>query len=171
MTRFITIISFLLVLMLVPSSSNAQKLYISTDIGLGIGSSFDTDANDTDFPTLCDKHVDPGNLFSSEGVTEPEGCSDEGSTWSNSFDGSTGIIAGVALGFSTNFGARIEAEYFNLGTQYNEKSILTFEGVGPDVQKWTPMLGQFFRFLKCIPTISKPLLVIHEADHSKPDLA
>ncbi len=135
MTRFITIISFLLVLMLVPSSSNAQKLYISTDIGLGIGSSFDTDANDTDFPTLCDKHVDPGNLFSSEGVTEPEGCSDEGSTWSNSFDGSTGIIAGVALGFSTNFGARIEAEYFNLGTQYNEKSILTFEGVGPDVQK------------------------------------
>ena len=38
-------------------------------------------------------------------------------------------------------------------------------------QKWTPMLGQFFRFLKCIPTIFKPLLVIHEADHSKPDLA
>ena len=33
------------------------------------------------------------------------------------------------------------------------------------------MLGQFFRFLKCIPTIFKPLLVIHEADHSKPDLA
>ena len=37
------------------------------------------------------------------------------------------------------------------------------------VEKWTPMLGQFFRFLKCIPTISKPLLIIHEADHSKPD--
>ena len=39
------------------------------------------------------------------------------------------------------------------------------------IEKWTPMLGQFFRFLKCIPTIFKPLLVIHEADHSKPDLA
>ena len=30
------------------------------------------------------------------------------------------------------------------------------------------MLGQFFRFLKCIPAIFKPLLIIHEADHSKP---
>ena len=46
------------------------------------------------------------------------------------------------------------------------KLMITFR-----VKKWTPMLGQFFRFLKCIPTIFKPLLVIHEADHSKPDLA
>ena len=135
MNKLITVASFLLVLILVPFSSNAQKLYISTDIGIGIGSSLDTNANDTDFPTLCDKHVDPLNLFSSTGVTEPEGCSDAGSTWSNSFDSSTGIIAGVALGVSTDFGARIEAEYFNLGTQYDEKSILKFEGVGPDVQK------------------------------------
>ena len=36
-------------------------------------------------------------------------------------------------------------------------------------QKWTPMLGQLFHFFKCIPAIFKPLLVIHEADHSKPD--
>ena len=36
-------------------------------------------------------------------------------------------------------------------------------------KKWTQMLGQFFRFLKCIPAIFKPLLIIHEADHSKPD--
>ena len=53
--------------------------------------------------------------------------------------------------------------YYNLS---NAKSNLIAEK-----KKWTPMLGQFFGFLKCIPTIFKPLLVIHEADHSKPDLA
>ena len=122
MNRFITVASFLLVIMLVPFSSSAQQFYISTEVGLGIGNSLDTDASDTDFPTLCDKHLDPLNLFSPVGITEPEGCSSAASTWDNSFDGSTGTIAGVALGFSTNFGARIEAEYFNFGAQYDAKS-------------------------------------------------
>lgn len=131
MSRFIILTSFLLVLILIPFSSNAQQLYISTELGLGIGNSIDTDASDTDFPTLCDKHLDPDNLFSAPGVTEPEGCSSAASTWSNSFDGATGVIAGVALGLSTNFGARIEAEYFNFGAQYDATSAVG--GGGGDV--------------------------------------
>ena len=131
MNKFITVASFLLVVMLVPFSSNAQKLYISTDIGLGIESSFDTDANDTDFGTLCDQYINPeGNSHFASGT-----CSDEGSTWGNSFDGSAGIIAGVALGLSTDFGGRIEAEYFNLGSQYDSTSVLELTGLGEDIKK------------------------------------
>ncbi len=125
MNRFITVVSFLLVIMLVPFSSSAQQFYISTEVGLGIGNSLDTDANDTDLPTLCDGHIDSEDLFD-----PADGCSTD-STWENGFDGSTGVIAGVALGFSTNFGARIEAEYFNFGAQYNATSEVG--GGGEDV--------------------------------------
>lgn len=125
MTRILTVFSFLFVFVLAPLSSDAQQFYISTDIGLGIGSSLDTDAIDNDLPTLCDGYLDPENLFD-----PADGCSTD-STWSNSFDGSTGVIAGVALGFSTNFGARIEAEYFNFGSQYDETSEVG--GGGEDV--------------------------------------
>ena len=57
MSRFITVASFLFVIMLVPFSSSAQQFYISTELGLGIGNSLDTDSSDTDFGTLCDKHL------------------------------------------------------------------------------------------------------------------
>ena len=42
-----------------------------------------------------------------------------------------GTIAGLALGFSTNFGARIEAEYFNFGAQYDATSAVV--GGGEDI--------------------------------------
>ena len=127
MNRSITIASFLLVLILVPFSSNAQKLYISTELGLGIGNSLDTDASDTDFGTLCDQHLNPkgDNHF------DPGVCSSETSVWNNSFDGATGVIAGVALGVSTDFGARIEAEYFYFGAQYDTTSSVV--GGGGDI--------------------------------------
>ncbi len=128
MSRFIPFVSFLLVLVLIPLLSNAQQLYMSTELGLGIGNSLDTGASDTDFGTLCDKHLNnpaDDNHFAS-GV-----CSSETSVWSNSFDGSTGLIAGVALGVSTDFGARIEAEYFYFGAQYDATSSVV--GGGEDI--------------------------------------
>ena len=127
MARSLTIIPLLVAVVLVPFSSNAQQFYISTDLGIGIGNSLDTDSSDNDFPTLCDKHLDPDNLFSPPGVTEPEGCSSADS-WNNSFDGSTGIIAGGALGLKTRFGPRIEAEYARFGLQYNMTSPLSAGG-------------------------------------------
>ena len=129
MNRFTILPFFLLFLMLVPFSSNAQQLYISTELGLGIGNSLDTDASDTDFGTLCDQYLNnpaDDNHFAS-GV-----CSSETSVWNNSFDGSTGIIAGAALGVSTDFGARIEAEYFNFGAKYDTTSSVV--GAGQDVE-------------------------------------
>ncbi len=127
MSRFITFTSFLLLLILIPFSSNAQQLYISTELGLGIGNSLDTDASDNDFGTLCDQHLNPeGDSHFDPGV-----CSYETSVWNNSFDGSTGVIAGVALGVSTDLGARIEAEYFYFGSQYDTTSSVV--GGGQDI--------------------------------------
>lgn len=128
MSRFIALTSFLLVLMLISFSSNAQQLYISTELGIGIGNSLDTNASDTDFGTLCDQHLNnpaARNHFAS-GV-----CSSETSVWDNSFDGSTGVIAGVALGVSTDLGARIEAEYLYFGAQYDSTSPVV--GGGGDI--------------------------------------
>ena len=128
MNRLLTLTFFLIVLILIPFSSNAQQVYISTELGLGIGNSLDTDASDSDFGTLCDKHLNnpaDDNHFAS-GV-----CSSETSVWSNSFDGSAGVIAGVALGVSTDFGARVEAEYFYFGAQYDETSVVG--GGGQDI--------------------------------------
>lgn len=127
MNRFITLTSFLLLLMLIPFSSNAQQLYISSELGLGIGNSLDTDASDTDFGTLCDQHLNPvGASHFDPGV-----CSSETSVWDNSFDRSTGVIAGVALGVSTDLGARIEAEYLYFGAQYDSTSAVV--GGGGDI--------------------------------------
>lgn len=127
MNRFTTVALSLLLLMLIPFSSNAQQLYISTEVGFGIGNSLDTDASDTDFGTLCDQHLNPkGDNHFDSGV-----CSSETSVWNNSFDGSTGVIAGVALGVSTDLGARIEAEYLYFGAQYDSTSPVV--GGGGDI--------------------------------------
>lgn len=129
MVRSLTVASFLIAIFLVPFSSSAQQFYISTELGVGIGNSLDTHSSDNDFPTLCDKHLDPDNLFSPAGITEPDGCP-SGDSWNSSFDGSTGAIAGAALGLKTDFGTRIEAEYSRLGLQYNTTSPLSAGGAG-----------------------------------------
>ena len=132
MNRLRSVASCSMVFILVPCALAAQQLYVSTESGLGIGNSLGTEARDTDFPTLCDGHLDPHNLFSPAGITEPGGCSSAASTWDNSFGSATGIIAGFALGVSTDIGVRIEAEYFRSGIQYNATS--TLGGGGADVQ-------------------------------------
>ena len=132
MNRLISVVSCFLVSLMLPCVSEAQQLYVSTESGLGIGNSLGTLGSDTDFPTLCDRHLDPANHFSPPGITEPEECSSAASTWINSFGSSTGIISGVALGFKTDIGARIEVEYFRSGMQYNATSVLG--GGGADVQ-------------------------------------
>ena len=54
-------------------------------------------------------------------------CSSAASTWINSFGSSTGIISGVALGFKTDIGARIEVEYFRSGMLLVQNSGIVLE--------------------------------------------
>lgn len=132
MTRTLTLLGFVACSIVLPLSLDAQGFYISTDIGLGFGRSLSTNASDSDFPTLCDRYLDPENLFSPVGITEPDGCSSAASTWSNSFDSSTGLVSAVAIGFATRYGVRIESEYYNFRTHYD--AISSVDSAGSDLQ-------------------------------------
>ncbi len=115
-----------------PLTTRAQQLYVTTEIGSGLGRPLDTSTSDTDFPTLCDGHLDPEYLFSPTGVAEPDGCSSAASTWTNSFGCPTGAISAVAIGISTGVGARVEAEYLYAGLRYDATS--SEGGAGADIQ-------------------------------------
>ena len=114
MNRLISVVSCFLVSLMLPCVSEAQQLYVSTESGLGIGNSLGTLGSDTDFPTLCDRHLDPANHFSPAGITEPGECSSAASTWINSFGSSTGIISGVALGLRPTSGQELKWNIFGL---------------------------------------------------------
>ena len=115
-----------------PLTARAQQVYLGTDVGLGLGRPLATEAGDTDFPTLCDRHLDPDNLFSPAAVAEPDGCSSAASTWTNSFGGATGATAAIALGIGTGVGVRIEAEYLHAGLRYDDTSPVG--GPGADIR-------------------------------------
>ena len=72
MSRLISVVSCFLVSLMLPCVSEAQQLYVSTESGLGIGNSLGTLGSDTDFPTLCDRHLDPANHFSPPELLSPE---------------------------------------------------------------------------------------------------
>ncbi len=130
MLRVTTFACLLIICALLPLSSNAQQVYIGTEIGFGFGKSLDFNSSDNDFPTTCDKYLDPSDHF------EPVGGCTSDSDWSSSHDGSIGILAGMSLGLSTDLGIRVEAEYFYFGSDYDSVDSLlnnTDGGVGGDV--------------------------------------
>ncbi len=118
MFRITVFTCLLVVCALLPLPSNAQQFYIGTELGIGFGTSVDLDSNNNDFPTTCDKYLDPEDHF------EPAGGCTSDSDWSSSHDGSAGILAGVFLGVSTDIGLRIEAEYLYFGSNYDSVNSL-----------------------------------------------
>ena len=112
-------IVFALVFSLLPAPAGAAGFYVSTELGVGVGTSIQTDSRDTDFPTLCDRVLDPNDIFtptSAPGISE---CP-AGDNWSSSFGRATGLAAGAALGYGTGLGLRVEAEYFRVAPNYDE---------------------------------------------------
>ena len=113
------LLAFVFALSQFPLLANAAGVYLSTELGAGIGTSIKTDSRDTDFPTLCDKVLDPNDLFTPTG-----GCPQtaEGDQWKNGFGRAAGFMAGAALGYGTDLGLRVEAEYFRVSNNYSETS-------------------------------------------------
>ena len=115
-----------------PCLLNAKGLYFNTELGFGVGQSLDTSGQDNDLSTLCDKYLDPNNLFSPSELDEnTEGCSAD-SIWDNSFGRSVGIITGLAVGYNTDFGPRLEVEYFHFGVLYDKTENINV--IGSDVK-------------------------------------
>ena len=113
------LIAFVFALSQLPLLANAAGIYLSTELGGTIGTSINTQSRDTDFPTLCDKVLDPQDKFVPTG-----GCPETsgGDQWKNGFGRSMGFMAGAALGYGTDLGVRVEAEYFRISNNYSETS-------------------------------------------------
>ena len=57
------LIAFVFALSQLPLLANAAGIYLSTELGGTIGTSINTQSRDTDFPTLCDRVLDPQDKF------------------------------------------------------------------------------------------------------------
>ena len=136
-------ILFVLVLMgLVFSSGQVlakDGLYLGMDVGVAVAPDMDvqtgglddwtTDAAPTDFPgVLCDTVIYPERPASqncgSGGPPKPWGPAKE------SFDGGSGILAGLAVGYRLG-GFRVEGEYFYRGARYGSTAEPNFDGWVP----------------------------------------
>ena len=93
-------------------------------LGLAAAPGLDFTGADNDWATKCDLVINP-NLVE---VTSECDAPPAPATWSNAFGGGTGIRAGAAFGY--RLGAiRIEGEYFQRVTVFDERSDITITDV------------------------------------------
>ena len=122
------ILFVLLALGLVFSSGQVwakDGLYIGMDLGIAVAPGLGMEAWDTDVDTTCDGFINndgSGNYLVPPG--SDRGCAPydrDSASWSQMFDGGTGVLAGASLGYRMgNF--RAEAEYFYRSTTYDDLS-------------------------------------------------
>ena len=102
--------------------------YIQMDMGTIVGPPLTVHGADNDWGTKCDLIINPLGI---EAAGECDAAPPL-TSWTNEFDGSAGIRAGVALGY--DWGAvRLEGEYFHRVTGYDDQSdISIFDDVTLD---------------------------------------
>ena len=94
-------------------------LYIGMDLGIAVAPGMDVNSSDNDVGTTCDGFIN-NNGSGGYLVTPTESnCNPPPSAWSNEFDGGTGVLAGVALGYRLG-SFRVEGEYLYRGTTYDD---------------------------------------------------
>ncbi len=105
-------------LLIAGQASAKDGWYMAMDLGVAVGPGLDTRGSDNDFPTTCDRFIDPATT-----------CNDlSNEKWTNKFDGSTGVLAGLAVGYRwQNF--RIEGEYFYRNATHDDASEPNFGGL------------------------------------------
>lgn len=92
--------------------------YLGADFGVAMAPDLRTQSADRDISTpRCDALVNP----QAAGLRPGDDCGDLGTTWTtlDDFDGATGFLAGLALGYRWN-NFRIEGEYFYRGASYDD---------------------------------------------------
>lgn len=132
MRRRLGILAVLTILLGCFHETEAQKgPYIQMDLGTAAAPPLTVHGSDNDWGTKCDLIINPlGVEVTSECDAVPPRTS-----WTNEFDGGSGIRAGVALGY--DWGAvRLEGEYFHRVTAYDDLSDLNiFDSVTLDKQE------------------------------------
>ena len=113
--------------------------YVSGEVGANIASGLDTTGTSNDRASWCDEYINP-RYEEYERCTGPDRS--VGGRWENEFDGATGILAGVAVGYSFAGqnpnsplgGLRVELEYFYRQSNYDQTADIPL-GVGTQGQK------------------------------------
>ena len=107
--------------------------YMGMDLGFAMAPDVAVAGRDNDVGTLCDKVINP-DAFNPDPST-PLDCTrdgSEGDTWTNPFDGGTGILAGFSLGYRLG-SFRGEGEYFYRTTTHDSRS--DTRGLAPSIQR------------------------------------
>ena len=95
--------------------------YMGMDLGIAVAPGMDVESWDNDVATQCDGFINndgAGNFL----VPPRKDCNQstrDAFSWIQQFDGGTGLLAGVALGYRLER-LRVEGEYFYRGTTYDE---------------------------------------------------
>ena len=95
--------------------------YMGMDLGIAVAPGMDVESWDNDVATQCDGFINndgAGNFL----VPPRKDCTQstrDAFSWIQQFDGGTGLLAGVALGYRLER-LRVEGEYFYRGTTYDE---------------------------------------------------
>ena len=105
--------------------------YLGMDVGVAVAPEMDVqtggldDWSETGSDTRCDATINPDRL-------QGEHCTGEARAWAanESFDGGSGILAGLAVGYRLG-SFRVEGEYFYRGTRYNSTAEPDFDGWRP----------------------------------------
>ncbi len=128
-----------MVCLLVPGQASAgDGWYMGMDLGVAIAPGLDMHGTDNDYPTKCDKFINPDGVQTTQGAapgSNPTDCSvtPEPSSWTNELDGGLGVLAGMAVGYQWrnvrgypwgNF--RVEGEYFYRSATYDNGSRPSF---------------------------------------------
>ena len=99
-----------------------SNFYLGSELGANFATSLDTIGSDTDRASVCDEFINPG-FASVAGCTDPgRGMGDE---WTNRFDNTEGLLAGVTVGYRWRGRFRLEAEYSYRDSPYDQTSPLT----------------------------------------------
>ena len=118
-------VALLLLWTLAPGQVHAQsdsRFYWSQELGANSTPALAIDGDAANAPgSICDQHVNPFTDLM------PGFCKDPtapGTSWTNSFDGAGGILAGAAVGYRLTASGRLrlELEYFYRETAHNETS-------------------------------------------------
>ena len=125
----------LLVMALVVSAGPVwakDGLYIGMDLGIAVAPGMDVNSSDNDVGTTCDGFINNDGSGGYLVTSTESNCNPPPSAWSNEFDGGSGFLAGVALGYRLG-SFRVEGEYFYRGTTYDGRDVAGGGSVSDDV--------------------------------------
>ena len=107
-------------------------IVLGMDLGIAVAPGMDVNSSDNDVGTTCDGFINNDGSGGYLVTSTESNCNPPPSAWSNEFDGGSGFLAGVALGYRLG-SFRVEGEYFYRGTTYDGRDVAGGGSVSDDV--------------------------------------